>query len=219
MKNQTSTDAPQCSQRLARLKKAGKFLLALVLLSICLNTWVITSTKDKIYSEIQALPATDFCLILGAHPLGQAFQYRIQAGFDLYKAGKVKHIIVSGDNSRDDYNEPQEMRKELLRLGVPASAITMDCAGFRTLDSVARAKSVFGVQELIVVTQEFHANRAVFLAQSNGLQCWAYVAQQGPLQGYNQTREYCARCMAVLDVWRGRKAHFPGPPENIHLAD
>ena len=81
------------------------------------------------------------------------------------------------------------MKNELQRLVVPARDITMDFAGFPTLDSVSRAKSVFGVKKMIVVTQAFHANRAVYLAQSHGLQCRAYVAQQGPHQTYNQTRE------------------------------
>ena len=111
------------------------------------------------------------------------------------------------------------MKKELLRLGVPESAITMDYAGFRTLDSMQRAKSVFGVSKLIVVTQEFHANRAVFLGESAGLKCWAYLAEEGPYQDYNNMREFGARCIAVLDVIRGRKARFSGPCEEIELVD
>ena len=85
--------------------------------------------------------------------------YRIDAAYDLYSNGKVRHILISGDNSRQFYNEPEEICAELIRRGVPREAMTLDYAGFRTYDSVYRALHVFGVKDMVIVTQNFHAAR------------------------------------------------------------
>ena len=93
------------------------------------------------------------------------FDYRILAAVELYKAGKIKYILISGDNRKKDYNEPEEMKKALIQKGVPAKFIYLDYAGFRTLDSVVRAKEVFGQNQLTIISQRFHNERAIYLAE------------------------------------------------------
>lgn len=93
------------------------------------------------------------------------FDNRIRAATDLYKSGKIQYIIVSGDNSTKDYNEPEDMQTALVQQGIPKDKIIPDHAGFRTLDSVIRAKEIFGQTQLVIISQKFHNERAVFLAR------------------------------------------------------
>src|SRR5579859_3256618 len=109
------------------------------------------ATRGKIFSSMDELPVNDVGLVLGTSKMTKRgienphFEHRIEAAAALYKAGKVKHLLVSGDNHIKSYNEPDDMRAALMAAGVPAAAITCDYAGFRTLDSVVRAKEVFGL--------------------------------------------------------------------------
>ena len=132
------------------------------------------------------------------------YRYRIVAAVELYKAGKVKKIIASGDNSSKYYNEPATMRDDLAAAGVPKDDILMDFAGFRTLDSVARCKSKFGVEDPLIITQAYHAKRALYLADRLGL-CGAaaYAAKAPDSASYrlrNELRESLARTLAFLDT-------------------
>lgn len=98
------------------------------------------------------------------------FSTRIEAAKTLYERGKIKHILVSGDNSTAAYNEPESMRKALLKAGIPKEDITLDYAGFRTLDSVVRANVIFGQENgFTIISQPFHVERALFLARANGI--------------------------------------------------
>ena len=97
------------------------------------------------------------------------FLYRIQATADLYKAGKISYILISGDNSRSNYNEPESMKQALIRLGIPSKVIYLDYAGLRTLDSVVRAKKIFGQNSITIISQKFHNERAIFIAQAYGI--------------------------------------------------
>jgi SanA protein len=145
---------------------------------------------------------------------------RIKAAQELFAAGTVAGIIVSGDNRAADYNEPVMMKTDLVRAGVPAEFITMDFAGFHTLDSVVRAKSVFQQDRVIVVSQRFHAQRALFLAQHTGLDAEAYVADEPPMDWRIRVRvrEVVARALACLDVWvLHRQPHFLGPVVSVNL--
>ena len=132
------------------------------------------------------------------------YRYRIVAAVELYKAGKVKKIIASGDNSSKYYNEPATMRDDLAAAGVPKDDILMDFAGFRTLDSVARCKSKFGVEDPLIIMQAYHAKRALYLADRLGL-CGAaaYAAKAPDSASYrlrNELRESLARTLAFLDT-------------------
>ncbi len=154
---------------------------------------VEASAAGRVYNDLDALPHRDVAVVLGTSKysrgrLNSFYVGRIRAAAELYHAGKVDGILVSGDNGSVDYNEPAEMRADLIAQGVPAEHITADYAGFRTLDSIYRAGEVFGLDSYIVVSQPFHIERA---------------AARGP-QGYhlqrNRAREVLARAKAVLDV-------------------
>ncbi|MDV2447951.1 hypothetical protein CMU93_10620 [Elizabethkingia anophelis] len=146
--------------------------------------WKIESeTENYITSDPNKLPIEHVGLVLGTSKLlasgsmNPYFKYRIDAAEELYKAGKIKNIIVSGDNSRKTYNEPEDMKNELLKRGIPEIDIYMDFAGLRTLDSVIRAREIFGQHEYIIISQEFHNERAVFIARENGINAFGFNAQ------------------------------------------
>lgn len=198
--------------RLKRLRRRlGRWLwtglLAFAAVVLLANKWVINSTDAYVYKNWALLPENDVGLVLGTSPFTSRgkpnphFFGRIEAAVQLYQIGKIRHIIVSGANPDETYNEPRQMRRELIKAGIPESAITMDFAGLRTLDSVARARDVFGLQRLTIVTQEYHAYRAVFIGKKLDMRVAAYAAPgPGPhFQPY--AREVFARVKAVLDLF------------------
>jgi SanA protein len=122
------------------------------------NKWVAGSTSDKCYGNVQDIPENKVGLVLGTNKAARGgknlfFQYRIDAALALFKAGKIKHIIVSGDNHVEEYNEAEDMQQALIAAGVPDTCITLDYAGFRTLDSVVRCEKVFGQKKLGLFTK------------------------------------------------------------------
>jgi len=195
--------------------------LALCLLTGAINLWIVFTARSNIIRDIGQLPANDVALVLGTAPrLGNGrwknpfFENRIDAAAELYHAGKVRHLLVSGDNRRKNYDEPTAMRSALLTRGVPASAITLDYAGFRTLDSLARAKAVFQLSRLTIVTDGFHQPRALFLARAAGLNAVGYPSHAVPLKSAKKTRarEIGSRVKAWLDVYILRtQPRFYGP--------
>jgi SanA protein len=130
------------------------------------------------------------------------FLPRMEAASALFKAGKVKALIVSGDNGSQGYDEPTEMKRVLVQMGVPEEWIVCDYAGFRTLDSVVRAKEVFGQSQMIFVSQRFHNVRAIYLARAFGIEAWGLNAADVPVALSVKTflREKLACVKAVLDV-------------------
>ena len=150
------------------------------------NSWIVRSTKSQLYDDIDKIPFRNVAMVLGTSAKARNgldnlfFNYRLEAAAQLFKVGKVKHILVSGDNHIEGYDEPTEMKNALIKLGVPDSCITMDCAGFRTLDSVIRTKEVFGQNSFTIVSQEFHNERAVFLANKYGMDVVAFNAKDVP---------------------------------------
>ena len=148
------------------------------------------------------------------------FNQRIAAAAALYRAGKVRHLLVSGDNHIASYDEPTDMRDALVAAGVPTNAITCDYAGFRTLDSVVRAKTVFGLQEFTIVTEEFHCPRALWIARQHGLEAMAFAAPDlsARWSARVKARESLARVWCALDLYLlHRRPKFSGPPEPIIL--
>ena len=127
----------------------------------------------------------------------------MEATAALYKAGKVKKIILSGDNSRKDYNEVGDMKDSLIAMGIPESALLPDYAGFRTLDSICRAKSLYGAEKLLIISQHFHCRRAIFLADHYGISAAGFAAKDVPLRiCYKMLfREPLACFKACLDLW------------------
>ena len=183
------------------------FLLLLFFIWAC-NFWVEQSTKEQVFDTIQDIPSNEVGLVLGtARYLNGGyrnpyFDYRIAAAAQLYHVGKVKHLLVSGDNRLKSYNEPKEMQAALMEKGIPESAITLDYAGFRTLDSVVRSKAVFGQEKVTIISQKFHNQRALFIANQRGVIAIGYNAKDVSLRlGIKvRIREYLARCKAILDI-------------------
>lgn len=193
-----------------RLKRfvLGVFLLLVVVVIAC-NVWIVESTEAQVYSDLAQLPDHRIALVLGTSYRSAGggpnpfFQNRIEMAATLYSMGKIDHFILSGDNSTRYYNEPVEMRKALIRKGVPASAITLDYAGLRTLDSVVRSKKVFGQNKITIITQPFHSYRALFISRYYDMDAVAMVAEDPDLQRTFKVRlrEYLARTKAVLDLY------------------
>jgi SanA protein len=187
--------------------------------------WVGAVTEDRVHDRLEDVAPAPVALLLGTSPryAGKPNLYyiaRIKAAQELFASGRVAGILVSGDNRRADYNEPAMMKADLIRAGVPAQFITEDFAGIRTLDSIVRAKSVFLQDRIIVVSQRFHAQRALFLAQHEGLIAEAYAAEEPPLNWRIRVRarEVFARTLACLDVWiLHRQPRFLGPVEPVKL--
>lgn len=185
------------------------------------------AAKDKIFRSVESVPQSDVGLVLGTGKLTQRgnpnlhFNQRIEAAANLYLARKVRCLLVSGDNHVVGYDEPTDMRDALVAAGVPADKIVCDYAGFRTLDSVIRAKIVFGLSRLTIVTEEFHCPRAVWIAQRHGLDAVAFAAPDVQSRRWTwrvKAREHLARVACALDLYvlhRGPK--FSGPKEPIIL--
>ncbi len=192
-------------------KKAAKLALVAILLTtiavVGINLWIVGSVNARMYDRIEDIERRDVALLLGTSPYmigggdNPFFTHRIEAAADLFHAGKVRHIIVSGESS-PNYNEPRAMRKALLKKGVPEAAITMDFAGLRTFDSVVRCQKIFQQQKVTIISQAFHNSRALFIADAYGLDAIAYNAAY-PSEASSRTllREYLARPKAVLDLY------------------
>lgn len=187
---------------------------------------IMETGEGRLYTDVAAVPARKVGLVLGTSEWlangrkNLFFTYRIEAAAALYKAGKVQHLIVSGDNGTLRYDEPTAMRNALVEAGVPPEAITLDYAGFRTLDSVVRATKVFGVKDYIVISQRFHNQRAIYLADHYGADAIGFCARDVPQYAAFKTRlrELGARVKVVLDLYLlDTKPRFEGPPEPLAL--
>lgn len=192
-------------------------ILCTISLIVC-NRTIKKHTSAQIYSEVITIPQNNVGLLLGTSPKlkngnnNQYFDYRILAAIELYKAGKIKYILISGDNRREDYNEPEEMKKALMQKGVPEKSIYLDYAGFRTLDSVVRAKEVFGQNRLTIISQRFHNERAIYLAEKNGINAIGYNAKDVNAYSGLKTniRELFARVKMFIDLATDKQPHFLG---------
>ena len=192
-----------------------------VVIIICCNRAVINSAKDKMYEDVSAIPHNRVGLLLGTSPKGRRgnpnpfYINRIQACVALYNAGKIERILVSGDNSRHTYDEPTCIQQDLISAGIPDSVIYLDYAGFRTFDSMVRAKEVFGITSFTVISQPFHNERALYIANRKGLDVIAYNAPDVQLRQWQIrmiVREWLARTKAVLDIYTYQQPHFLGEP-------
>lgn len=192
------------------LKRVVYGIISLLVFTIgACNIWIVKSTEEKVYSDLKLLPDHRIALVLGTshRSVGGGpnpfFQYRIEMAARLYSMGKIDHFILSGDNSSRYYNEPLEMKKALIKKGVPASAITLDYAGLRTLDSVVRSKKIFGQNKITIITQPFHSYRALFISRYYDMDAVAMVAEDPELEQTFRVRlrEYLARTKAVLDLY------------------
>jgi len=180
-------------------------LVLLVLIIVC-NFWIITATKSRVFYEAGSVPFNNDGLVLATGKLiekgrvNQHFLCRINAAAALYRAGRVKRLILSGDKGHD---EPIEMKRALLLRGVPESALVLDNYGLRTLDSVVRARDVFGCGKLTIISERFHDFRALFLSRYYGVDAVAYAPEDLSFRWMVRpmARECLARVKAVLDLY------------------
>ncbi|WP_421213285.1 ElyC/SanA/YdcF family protein [Aeromonas sp. 600479] len=215
------------------MKKFAKILLACLLILLALiasvlaySEWIVSDARHYTYDQVDEVPYNRVAVVLGTSKYlsgggpNHYFKYRIKAAAELYNNAKVDFIIVSGDNATVQYNEPRQMRRALIKAGIPASAIYMDFAGFRTLDSVVRAKEVFGQERFTVVSQGFHNERAIFIARHFGIDAVGFNAEDpSAYQGIRtRVREVFARLMGLVDLYvldKGPK--FLGEPVPVGL--
>jgi SanA protein len=189
-----------------------------VLFTIFCNWKISYDSNPYIFSSSKNIPKQKVGVLLGTskqlkngYP-NQYFVNRIDAASELFHTGKIEYIIVSGDNSEKNYNEPEDMKNALIEKGVPEDKIILDYAGFRTFDSVIRAKEIFGQTALIIISQKFHNQRAIYIARKNGIEAYGYNA--GDVKKYGglktKAREYLARTNVFIDQIIGKKPKFLG---------
>jgi len=182
--------------------------MAVILLLGGLRLWIERKTHDRIYTRLEDVPPRPVAIVLGAGlwPDGSPTPIladRVATAADLYHAGVVQKLLCSGDNRFVNYNEPQRMLEYAGRLGVPEDGIVLDYAGRRTYDSCYRARAIFGVEQAVVVTQRFHAARALYLCDALGVEAVVVLADR---QDYTirrvmwEMREYLALALAWWDV-------------------
>ncbi|MBL7916233.1 MAG: YdcF family protein [Bacteroidia bacterium] len=206
------------------MNKRNVFLIVLV--SLFLMSVVVWTSDQKIcdqaglklFTNVDSIPENKAGLLLGTSKylksgkLNQYFEYRILAAEKLFKSRKISNIVISGDNSRVDYNEPQDMKDELMKRGVPEENIYLDYAGFRTFDSVYRMKAIFGQERFTVISQKFHNERAVYIAESLTMDALGFNAAD--VDAYNgfktQLREKFARVKVMIDFAINTKPKFEG---------
>ncbi|MCL2504212.1 MAG: YdcF family protein [Coriobacteriia bacterium] len=205
-----------------RISKLRLFALAIVLVIVsflAIQVGMIQSAKPYLVDDAADAPECDAIMVLGAlvHSKGVpslALSTRLDNGYELYAQGKAKKILVSGDHGRDNYDEVSTMREYLVQKGVPREDIFMDHAGFNTYDSMYRAKAVFGIERLLVCTQDFHISRSLYIARGLGIDAYGYPCEDRA--AYNMKKQYpresLARVKAFFEVAMGREPKYLGDP-------
>jgi len=183
--------------------------------------WMDAQTAPYRFSSADAVPERPVAIVLGASVYrsgkpSEMLRSRLDVALGLYRAGKVKKLLLTGDH-RPGYDEITPMRRHVLAGGVPPRDVFTDVAGFTTFESMARARAVFGVEAAIVVTQAFHLPRAIYLARGLGIDAVGLEADRPNTRPSLMLlgRETLARVRAVADLHRGRKPRILGPTINI----
>ncbi len=205
--------------------KKFKILLGIAAVLLILSQAVLVSiylqvrgeAGKYIVEEIGDVPCAATCIVLGAAVyedgrISDVLYDRLAKALDLYRAGKVKKILLSGDHSTFEYNEVRQMRDFMARRGVPPGALLLDHGGFNTYSSMVRARRVFHADDCIVVTQRFHLHRALYIARRVGLRAWGYPADRRRYLYRKRyaVREYLAGVKAFLDLLVGREPQSEG---------
>lgn len=194
----------------------GLILIAAII--VAANYVVEYNTEEFVYKDLTAIPYNKAGLLLGTSKtlksglLNQYFLNRIGAAIALFESGKIDVIVISGDNSTEGYNEPEDMKTELLKRGIPENKIHLDYAGFRTLDSVIRMGQTFGQTRFTVISQDFHNRRAIYIAHAKGFEAVGYNAKDvDAYSGFKtQVREKLARVKVFLDLFTNKDPKFLG---------
>lgn len=203
-------------------KKITKFGLGaiclLIIVTFVCNWTIVNASKNFIYSEVNKIPTKKVGVLLETSKLLKSgnpnlyFSYRIDAAVKLFQSGKIEFIIVSGDNSNEFYNEPLDMKNALVEKGIPEDKIILDYAGFRTLDSIIRAKEVFGQTTFTIISQKFHNERAIYLAKRNGIDAIGFNAKEVVQYGgfLTKVRETFARNKVFIDLLLNKAPKYLG---------
>ena len=231
MENNQRYDSDQkfFSSDISRFTAALMYLVAVIVISLMIFSILaicrISSYAFRTYDSIDSMPYHRVGLLLGTSPMRAPgvpngyFTARIDAASKLYHAHKIDYILASGDNRALSYNEPREMRRALIKKGVPPERIVLDYAGIRTLDSVKRAAAVFMLKDMTVISQGFHNERALFIADADGIIADGFNAKEpDDTFAYLKVRfrEFFARIRCVLDVYLlDTGPHFYGEPVKI----
>lgn len=204
------------------IKKIGIAILigilsTYVILLSC-NKVIKKAAENRTYWSAENIPKNRVGLVLGTSNRlvgggpNPYYTNRIKATLELYKAGKIDYVLVSGDNSTQYYNEPTVFKKDLVKGGIPSEKIFLDYAGFRTLDSMVRAKFIFGLDSVTIISQKFHNERAIYIAEQKGLFAIGYNAEDLSIKhGLKvQIREYFARVKVFIDLALNTQPKFFG---------
>ncbi len=195
------------------LKRIFALSLMVVIITLFNHWWIGQQTNEKTFNTTENISKNKVGLVLGCAKyvnngrINLYYKYRIDATVKLFKAGKIEYVLVSGDNSRKDYDEPTNFKTDLIARGIPESRIVLDYAGFRTLDSVLRAYSIFGQTSITVISQEFHNQRAIYIAESNNMKAVGFNAKDVYKSHF---REYLARAKMRLDLLFNVQPKFYG---------
>jgi len=189
------------------IMKAAALALVAIEFALISNIVIALSAEPQLRRKTAEIEPKEYALLLGANKtlhnksaINLYYLYRIEAAAELYKSGKVRKIILSGDNNNASYNEPLDMKRDLMKRGVPEQDLLLDYAGFRTLDSVVRLKYHFGVDDVIIISQKFHLQRALFLAWFYDIKAAGFIAK-GSMTSSMWQREALAKPKTVLDIF------------------
>ncbi|MGR3808484.1 SanA/YdcF family protein [Pasteurella testudinis] len=194
------------------------FLLILVILTDQLIGFYV---RKNIYDDINAIPHRPYALVLGTsryfsdNSLNLFYYNRLLSAQELVKHNKVDYLLLSGDNRTSQYNEPRNMFYDLRKLGVNSEFMYLDFAGFRTLDSVIRAKTIFHAHSITIVSQKFHCERALFIAQYYNIDAICYAAEYPDGHYGVRVREFFARLYMIWDLLTEKGPYFLGEPEPL----
>lgn len=188
---------------------SGFLFLLMGLIAIYFSDRLISKSAIHVYTSVENIPHNKVGLVLGTSKylknkrINLYYKYRIKAAVDLYKSRKIDFVLISGDNSKKDYNEPKDFKSDLMKLGIPEGKIVLDYAGFRTFDSVIRSREIFSQNSITIISQKFHNERAIFIARKNNIQAIAYNAKDvGKYYGFKTlVREKFARVKTILDIY------------------
>jgi len=211
------TDVTSDDRKNPRLSKVIRWGLALIVLLLGGTVWNLTARYDhRIYNpdELDVVPERSIALVFGAGywedgALSDILRDRLDAAIELYRAGRVEVLLFSGDNRVVDYNEPARMREYALSQGVLDEAIVLDYAGRRTYDTCYRARDIFQVDEVILVTQRYHLSRALLTCDGLDVDALGYAADRTP---YVHIRWYWVREIPALwNAWWDIYIRHPVP--------
>ncbi|MFE0348495.1 SanA/YdcF family protein [Streptomyces griseoluteus] len=209
---------PRLPRTVRGRRRLVRGVVAGCVLALLPSTWLYASTADRLRTAAD-VPRTEVAVVFGAGLWNGGpspyLAHRLDAAARLYRAGRVEAVLVTGDNSREDYDEPSAMRTYLSRHGVPAQRIVSDYAGFDTWDSCVRARRVFGVHRAILISQTFHIRRAVALCEAAGVSSYGLGVEDrhDATWYYGGTREVFAAGKAALDAAFRPSPQFLGPRE------